>query len=385
MIYVSLAQNLDVEFRLGWHVLKNMDSETGAWSLPKRDGEERDFFAEGIWRTLPESILGIATLRGRLSKLLLAQIAAELPSLIEEIEIKFTACRTQLQRLGLPRASVEEQRLYLLTLSQTFQSLTKAAVDGTYNNDFFGDAKTDTGYQKRIRAVIQNLNQSFAETMAREGHYYAITDLSDEDSAESRSPKVKVSTRTQFLDRIEALMKRTRGCELPGTFNPMIISDLFLEQSHPWQVLATQHIEQVARAVTRFLQHLVSHIADTSTSGALFQRLVEPALENIIKDAQRKTADLLAPHQQGHPITYNHYFTETVQQVKKDRSRAELTRIIKDVFNVASLRPSSPSQYVQMDYRPLLDALMEHNNPDMNRYACSEALDCMQAYYKVRH
>ena len=27
-IYVSLARNQDVEFRLGWHVLKNMDSET---------------------------------------------------------------------------------------------------------------------------------------------------------------------------------------------------------------------------------------------------------------------------------------------------------------------------------------------------------------------
>jgi len=28
-MYVSLARNQDVEFRLGWHVLKNMDSETG--------------------------------------------------------------------------------------------------------------------------------------------------------------------------------------------------------------------------------------------------------------------------------------------------------------------------------------------------------------------
>jgi hypothetical protein len=41
MIYVSLAQNLDVKFRLGWHVLRNMDSETGVWSLPERDGKER--------------------------------------------------------------------------------------------------------------------------------------------------------------------------------------------------------------------------------------------------------------------------------------------------------------------------------------------------------
>jgi hypothetical protein len=28
-MYVSLVRNQDVEFRLGWHVLKNMDSETG--------------------------------------------------------------------------------------------------------------------------------------------------------------------------------------------------------------------------------------------------------------------------------------------------------------------------------------------------------------------
>jgi hypothetical protein len=107
-MYVSLAQNLDVEFRLGWHVLRNMDSETGAWSLPKRDGEERRFFTEGIWCTLPKSILRIAPLRERLSKLLLGQIAVELPNLIGEIETKSTACRNQLQRLGLSRASIEE-------------------------------------------------------------------------------------------------------------------------------------------------------------------------------------------------------------------------------------------------------------------------------------
>ncbi|KAH4902835.1 hypothetical protein HBI56_121500 [Parastagonospora nodorum] len=368
VMYMSLAQNLDVEFRLGWHVLKNMDSETGAWSLARRDGDERRFFTEGVWRSLPESILGIAPLRERLSKLLLDQIAAELPSLIEEIET----------------TSVEEQRLYLLTLSQNFQSLTKAAVDGTYNDDFFGDAKTGAGYQKRIRAVVQNLNQSFAEIMAREGHYYDITDSSNGNSVQNVSRKVKVLSRAHYLDRIEALMKRTRGRELPGTFNPMIVADLFLEQSHPWEALARHHIEQVANSVIEFLKHLVSHIADSSTSGALFQKLVEPALKDVVGFARRKTADLLAQHQKGHPITYNHYFTETMQNVKKERSRVELTRIIKDVFSVTSLVPNTEEPHITtMDYRPLLEALMEHNNPDMNSYACSEALNCMQAYYKV--
>jgi GTP-binding protein EngB required for normal cell division len=384
-MYISLAKNLDVEFRLGWHVLKNMDSETGSWSLSKRDEKERHFFSDGIWTTLPESFLGIAPLRERLSKLLLAQIAAELPSLINEIELKSTACRTQLQKLGQPRANIEEQRLYLLTLSQTCQSLTKAAVDGTYNNHFFGDAKTDAGYQKRIRAVVQNLNQDFAETIAREGHHYAITDSSNEARSSTRSSKVKTLDRASFLVRIEELIKRTRGRELPGTFNPMVISDLFLEQSQPWEALARSHIEEVARAVKIFFKHLISHIADTSTCGALFHRLVEPALQQIVKDLRGKTADLLAPHQRGHPITYNHYFTETVQEVRKERSRAEFTRVIQDFFQIESLHPSgSPHHFGDPDYHLLLDALMAHNNPNMNQYACSEALDCMQAYYKVR-
>jgi hypothetical protein len=382
---VSLARNLDVEFRLGWHGLRNMDSEIGPWSLAKRDVEERRFFSEDVWRTLPESILGIAPLRERLSRLLLSQIAAELPSLIEEIENKSATCRTRLQRLGQPRASIEEQRLYLINLGQTFQALTKAAVDGTYNTDFFGDAKTDTGYRKRMRAVVQNLNQSFAENMTRKGHKYTIISSSDDNDAKENRSAAEVLTRDRFLDHVEDLIKRTRGCELPGTFNPMIISDLFAEQSRPWGGLAKKHIEQVADAVMKFLRHLVSHIADSSTGDTLFQKMVEPALEAILRSAKCKTNDILAPLQKGHPITYNHYFTETVQHVKRERARMELTRIMNDTLNIKSLDPVEAAPYTRLDYRPLLEALMEHTNPDMSRYACSEALDCMQAYYKVCH
>ena len=382
-MYISLAKNLDVEFRLGWHVLKNMDSETGSLALPNRDEEESHFFSKGVWPKLPGPILGIVPLRERLSKLLLVQIAAELPGLVDEIELKSAACRTGLQKLGQPRASIDEQRCYLITLSQACQALTKAAVDGTYNDDFFGDAKTDAGYQKRIRAVVQNLNQCFAETMAHEGHHFVITDSSDESLLQVHRPKENILSRSEFLKRIETLMNRTRGRELPGTFNPMVVSDLFFEQSSPWEKLARAHIAQVISAARTFLRHLTSHVSDNSTCGTLFQILVEPALERISKDVKSKTADLLASHQRGHPITYNHYFTETMQQVRRERSTAELTSIIQDVFDVDSLHPAGQSRYVETDYRPLLNALVAHNNPDLNQYACSEALDCMQAYYKV--
>jgi GTP-binding protein EngB required for normal cell division len=383
-MYISLAQNLDVEFRLGWHVLKNMDSETGTWSLQKRDEAERLFFSEGVWTILPESILGIKLLRKRMSKLLLAQIAAELPSLVDEIELKSTACSIQLGKLGQPRASIEEQRLYLLTLSQTSQSLIKAAVDGTYNDPFFGDAKTDAGYEKRIRAVVQNLNESFAESIARKGHRYTIVDDSVETFSKSSVREIRLLTRTKFLDRIEDLMKRTRGRELPGTFNSMIVTDLFVEQSQPWEALLQSYIKDIAHTVLVFLEHLVRYIADASTCSALFQMLIKPTFEVIVKDLETKATALLATHQRGHPMTYNRDFTDTVREVRKERSRADFTRIVQEFFEIDSLHPSGSSHYTNMDYHPLVEALMGREEPDANRYACSEALDYMQAYYKVR-
>ena len=71
VMYVSLARNQDVEFRLGWHVLKNLDSETGEWSLRDRDIKGMFFFSRGIWEDMPRSLLGIDKLRSRLSKVLL--------------------------------------------------------------------------------------------------------------------------------------------------------------------------------------------------------------------------------------------------------------------------------------------------------------------------
>ncbi|KAL2040034.1 hypothetical protein N7G274_007437 [Stereocaulon virgatum] len=377
-MYVSLARNQDVEFRLGWHVLKNMDSETGEWSLIDRDVKEEAFFSQGIWEELSRSLLGVDKLRSRLSQVLLGQIAAELPSLIDEIEIKSNACRSRLDKLGEPRATLDEQRRYLLHISQSFQSLVKASVDGTYNDPFFNNAESETGYQKRIRAVMQNLNLDFAEDLARRGHRREITGSKDT----TRLPGGVVPvTRDEFLDHIQRLMRRTRGRELPGTFNPMIVADLFLEQSVPWEAIIRSHIDRVWKAAGDFLSLAAIHIADAATSKVLFQKIFEPALNQLLGSLNVKTAELLTPHQKSHPITYNHYFTETLQKVRNERSKNEYSRIVKNFFGVSTLEPDYIDRH--KDLRQLVTALVQSTEPDMNRFACSEALDCMEAYYKV--
>ena len=378
-MYVSLARNQDVEFRLGWHVLKNMDSETGEWSLTDRDIREEEFFSQGIWEDISRSLLGVDKLRSRLSKVLLGQIAAELPSLIDEIEVKSNACRSQLDKLGEPRVTLAEQQLYLLRLSQSFQSLTKAAVDGTYNDPFFKDAKSESGYQKRIRAVMQNLSLDFADEIARQGHCREIVDSKDTSHI---SRDVIPISRDKFIDHVQNLTKRTKGRELPGTFNPMIVSDLFLEQSAPWEAIVRSHVDKVWKAAKNFLDHAVDFVADATTSKVLFQRIFEPALNRLLKTLNEKTTELLKPHQKSHPITYNHYFTQNLQKLRNERNRNEYSGIIKQFFNISSL--DTPHYCNRShDLSQILIALLQRTEPDMNRFACSEALDCMEAYYKV--
>ncbi|RAH43516.1 putative dynamin GTPase [Aspergillus brunneoviolaceus CBS 621.78] len=379
-MFISLARNRDVEFRLGWHTLRNMDSDQGTGTLAERDQKEREFFSRGAWAEMPASLVGISSLRTRLSKLLLRQIAAELPSLIEEIEATEDECTLQLRKLGEPRATLDEQKVYLINISQSFQSLIKAAVDGTYNETFFEDNQSTTGRHKRLRAVIQNLNEAFADRLNRRGNYRKIT---DNDSQLEPFTQTQVSvTRSGFIDHIQELMRQTRGRELPGTFNPMIVGELFLEQCRPWEVITHEHILTTWRAAQRFLSLLVGHISDEGTSIVLFAEVISPALDQLREILIKRCEELLETHQKSHPITYNHYFTETLQKIRASRQQNEMTGLIERYFGVDDLQTlrSLDGVYCLQD---LLDSLLQCREPDMMRLASTEALDCMLAYYKV--
>ncbi len=104
-------------------MLRNLDSgkEKGPW---KSATLLRLIFSTPVSRkNLPESVLGIDQLRGRLSKVLIAHIASELPSLVGEIESKRIACQDKLDKLGQPRLTIREQQAHLLGITAAFQRL----------------------------------------------------------------------------------------------------------------------------------------------------------------------------------------------------------------------------------------------------------------------
>jgi hypothetical protein len=169
----------------------------------------------------------------------------------------------------------------------------------SYDDPFFRDAESEARYQKRLRAVIQNLSESFAYNMLKRGHKYDFTDLTEK----TTDLEVTIISSSQSMDHIKRLVCRTRGRELPGTYNPMVIADLFVEQPQPWPRIVKQYYEDVAQAVEIYLRLLVAHIADHTTFERLFQIVFKPALYHLKGALEKKLAELLKEHRESHPVT----------------------------------------------------------------------------------
>lgn len=361
-----------------------MDSDKGESTLAERDADEAKFFGNGAWMQLPQASLGIGKLRSRLSRVLLSHIISELPSLIAEIDAKYKACYDQLLKLGKPRASLSEQKGYLFELGQLFQTLIKASVDGTYNNLFFQDAKTTVGYQQRIRAVIQNLNREFSSDISKYGHFREIISgpIRRMEPQQEEVGRIR-TTKSQFIEHIQDLIRRTRGRELPTTFSPMIIVDLFREQAQPWEAIVKKQIRNAWEAVNVFLSHVLTDIADEPTAKALRHEIIDPAMRDIFEDLSAKTTEILAPHKAGHPITYNHNFIETLKKVRHERNLQSFANTLKEFFG-KTVDDGKIHLSGSYDIGKLASSLARDcNEPDMERFAAQEALDCLDAYYQV--
>ncbi|KAI9768756.1 MAG: hypothetical protein M1839_003971 [Geoglossum umbratile] len=189
---------------------------------------------------------------------------------------------------------------FLLNLGQAFFQLCKASRDGVYDDQFFGDSPTDTGYIRRLRAVVQHANLKFAETMTKRGHRRDIKDTDDTEGEKEKRLRGELPekiSRKEALDRVRLRLTRSRGRELPGIFNPLLVGELFHEQASPWRALATERLQQY---------------------------WIDVILEEKLQRA-RKTLDRLMEDCDKHPITYNHYFIENLQGTVQKRREEDVT------------------------------------------------------------
>ncbi|TRX96476.1 hypothetical protein FHL15_002748 [Xylaria flabelliformis] len=282
-----------------------------------------------------------------------------LPEMFKDIEQGINDCSARLAKLGDARSTIKDQRKYLINASYCFSTLIQQAVDGIYQDKFFGDALTDDDYQKRLRAVIQNKLVDFASDIRVNGQKERVTES-------SLAPRACSNTiqRSEYLERVLVLMKRTKGIELPGTFNPHIIGDLFHRQCDSWQSILMVHSRKILAAVEICVKEALSEVVpDDNIKTDLWVDIIKPTFEKLGERFLGKVVEILKPHKSWHPITYNHYLTENFRDLQAKRQRAQLAKAL-NRFQQHSAEHGD--DHVSGHIDRILDALVKEQNLTWN-------------------
>lgn len=427
--FIDLARNKDIFFKLGWHVLKNRTFEEHKCSLEERHFSENTFFSKSNFKDLPKENVGIGALKQRLSQLLFEHVKKELPKLKADLETALTDARQPLALLGIRRSTAEECKHYLARLGMEYHKVALAAVNGHYEGEYF-HKKIDPTFSLgspaticRIRAVVQFLNTEFNTLMVTKGQKYCINMSGDakvaelhtkikkgkEDSNEdhgsitslakpkeitkeeepkevTKEEEPKEVTKEEAIEWVRKVLIRNRGKELVGNFNPLIIGELFWEQSSRWGDVAKSHVEQIGQICTSFLKNLLNDTCPSDVANRVWSSLIEDKLKERTEAASKELA-LLLKELRGHPINYNHYYKDTIEKNRLDRQNAALTKSIAEATtqtcfldaNLAKQRINS------VDVNKAIAGFSSRNNPNMDVYSCEEALDCLESIYKVSH
>lgn len=219
------------------------------------------------------------------------------------------------------------------------------------------------------------------------GHFRQIVDDTVEPVSENvseNSYRIAVSRSDFIEEEIQPLLTRSRGRELPGMLNPLIVGDLSHEQARLWEELARKHLRDIGNAVRVFLELAVTYLTDEVTSEAILLELVDPLIDEKTKLLDPKLDEILAPHQRGHPITYNHYFTETVQKIREERLGRDIEiRLLTYFGRLGHDVGKEEINFKKIKKSNLVSALAFRNRKGMDKCACYEILDRMQAYYRL--
>lgn len=376
--YVELAQNLNVKLSLGWHVLRNRSHVTAKDTIKERDDRETEFFTNSAWCLLDPSQLGVDSLRTRLRKVLWKQIQTGLPGVKAEVQSGIKDCTMKLAQLGKARSTQREKHTYLQRISSRLSKLVRAAIDGVYSDLFFESFPgQEDAFERRLRAHIQKILDEYAEKMRDNGHALEIV---EDDLEPTRISSRRYIMREEYLEVVKDLMVECRGRELPGTFNPLVVGDLFSRQCKPWEPITQNLVEQIHEAAASNFNKIVSEICDENTRSRLMKGHIQPALYRLRQDLKDKVDELLKPHLSIHPITYNDYLTETVQKIQTERHDRRFDEISEEVCGYIS--KTAPT-CAEVNLNQILTSLKVDTRPDVEEYSASLAADVAAAYYLV--
>ncbi|OJK01635.1 hypothetical protein ASPACDRAFT_51424 [Aspergillus aculeatus ATCC 16872] len=386
--YLQFLRNDKVSLQLGWHALRNRSFETRDASDDARDEKEAAFFEQGRWASIPSENVGIDSLRRRLSNILFKHIRRNLPELVTDVRKKIEIRQSRLTTLGEARSSLQQQRGFLLGISTGFEKITGQALNGMYSDRFFEDGPEYILMgqdDRRLRAMIRELNECFAEAMSVRGKRRTIIHgwnqiLSRSDiAALSAKPYMKdweyscVSRESLELE-LNSQARRKRGIELPGSANQLLVGDLFRDQARPWEEIAREHMMHAWSVVRYFIHSVLQHLTTEHTYSLIATSLIDPELDKMKESLLAKLKELTAYTKRGHPLPVGKSFLSKIQESRDDRQFKALEQRL-----LSSKNASADASFTLNDLKKATTG----SETEGNEFAAAEIIDQMQAYYDV--
>ncbi|KAL4948261.1 P-loop containing nucleoside triphosphate hydrolase protein [Aspergillus filifer] len=360
---IRIAKNQVERLTHGWFAVKNRstkDIEAGV-TIEGRHRREKEFFSgTPPWTELARNRVGIHPLKMFLGGLLYDHIRSEFPNVIRDIEQSMTKAEKELDLMGPSRQTTVEQRRFLNRTANMYQTEVDNALGGNY------DPALNSQSVLKLRMHAQASSDAFSEAMIKRGHAKVfLTATGEVDPDYERSVDEDEEDICTWIRRI---YRDSRGTELPGTVNPRVLENLFRQQSSPWSAIANEYISKVTKVVKNFNQSVLANIV---SDGEVREKLAA-RLNRVQDEAERTTARefsrILNDERCGILQTVNHYYADTLSNIRAERVRKRLEKMGLTNTHVTQVSLQSIMARVHL------------SNEDQAVY---DIHDILKAYYKV--
>jgi hypothetical protein len=250
--------------------------------------------------------------------------------------------------------------------------------------------------------MVQYRNMRFVLRMRTSGGRYRFRDQEERtDESDDRSIVEEVKTGDDSRDSVNAdhalkvgqeypppeeVMKwvkqtliRNRGQDVLGNFNPLLISELFWEQSDIWRLLTMEHTEQVAELCEKLVEHLLCEIAPEDISTKLLGLHIEDQLKHRLESAREELAKIVADTKR-HPITM------TMQKMRAEDFKAALSASIQagtkgiETYNYIRQHISNATS---IDQSKIIFEIGKTMELSMDKHSCNDVLKSLTSFYEV--
>lgn len=156
---------------------------------------------------------------------------------------------------------------------------------------------------------------------------------------------------------------------------------MFYEHFSRWSDIADQHITKLFQVILSFVERALTTVILEEDIRQEILLIATSKLEEVRKLAQDELQRILA-NKKRQPITYNHYYTDNIQNAREGLLRAAIQKAVRGAVE-EDFRGKFHVSNTQLDSEKLLASLQRRVVVNMDAQACVEAVDGLNAYYKV--